>query len=221
MDERIHRALDGELARELLTPEEEAALAAADAEIAAITRAIPMEPLPDLGMVLLQRIAAAQSDGRARAAARAGARAPATPGSSVGELIGWIWTPRPMPGPWRHAYGFAAALTLALAVLVGRGTAPARDVIPMVFTQFQLNAPEAREVALAGDFTNWQPAYRLTRADQGVWTVVVPLEPGIHNYAFVIDGERWVADPNAPAFDDGFGGLNSRLAVLTPDRAES
>jgi hypothetical protein len=29
-----------------------------------------------------------------------------------------------------------------------------------------------------------------------------------------------VADPNAPAVDDGFGGLNSRLAVLAPDDAE-
>jgi len=53
-----------------------------------------------------------------------------------------------------------------------------------------------------------------------VWTVVVPLEPGIHDYAFVVNGGQWVPDPNAPAFEDGFGGLNSRIAVITPDRAE-
>jgi hypothetical protein len=56
----------------------------------------------------------------------------------------------------------------------------------------------------------------MTRTGPGVWTVVVPLEPGIHNYAFIVDGERWVPDPNAPAVDDGFGGMNSRLAVLAP-----
>jgi hypothetical protein len=57
----------------------------------------------------------------------------------------------------------------------------------------------------------------MTRSGPELWTVVVPLEPGIHTYSFVIDGKRWIADPNAPAFDDGFGGTNSRVAVLMPD----
>jgi hypothetical protein len=41
----------------------------------------------------------------------------------------------------------------------------------------------------------------------------------VHDYAFIVDGERWIADPMAPAVADGFGGLNSRIAVLPPDLA--
>jgi len=87
-----------------------------------------------------------------------------------------------------------------------------------VLVQFRLDAPQASEVALAGEFTEWQPIYPLKRSEPGIWTVVVPLEPGIHDYAFIVDGERWLPDPMAPAVEDGFGGLNSRIAVLTPDR---
>src|SRR5437660_319363 len=39
------------------------------------------------------------------------------------------------------------------------------------------------------------------------------LAVGQHQYAFVVDGQRWVADPGAPAVDDGFGRRNSVVAV--------
>jgi len=44
----------------------------------------------------------------------------------------------------------------------------------------------------------------------------VPLEPGVHDYAFVLDGERWVVDPDAPQVDDDFGGANNRLPIISP-----
>ncbi|HEX6308722.1 MAG TPA: glycogen-binding domain-containing protein [Longimicrobiales bacterium] len=210
MDNRTHRALDGELERGQLTAGELAELAAAEAEIGAIRDAIPLEPLPDLAAAVMRRIEAAHP--RPAAAPRRV--------STLTAAIDWIWKPRPISIGWRPAYGFAGALVLALIVWVGRPAAPEPHATPMVFTQFLLNAPDAHQVSLAGDFTNWQPAYVLTRAEPGVWTVVVPLEPGIHNYAFVVNGERWIPDPNAPAFDDGFGGLNSRLAVIAPDDEE-
>ena len=86
-----------------------------------------------------------------------------------------------------------------------------------VLIQFHLDAPAAQQVALAGDFTGWQPTYALTRSDNGSWTIVVPMSPGVHEYAFIIDGERWIADPMAPAVEDGFGGQNSKIAVLAAD----
>ena len=50
----------------------------------------------------------------------------------------------------------------------------------------------------------------LTR--NGVWTVCFPLPPGQYRYMFVVDGARWMADPNAVASQsDGFGGRNSLL----------
>lgn len=79
--------------------------------------------------------------------------------------------------------------------------------------QFRLEA-DATQVQLAGSFTNWALSYELHQIAHGVWTVTVPLTPGVHDYAFVLDGQRWVADPYAPHVDDGFGGMNSRLTLL-------
>jgi hypothetical protein len=215
MDDLIQKALDGELSRDQLTPGQRADLAAAEADIGSVLRAVRVQPLPDLGPAVMRRIEAAESQ---RAA---GQPAAATSGTAaLRMLFDWIWKPRPLSIRWRPAYGFAAAAVLMLTMVVGRETAPPPHDAQQVLTHFLLNAPDARQVALAGDFTDWQPAHTLTRTEPGVWTVVVPLAPGIHNYAFIVDGERWVPDPNAPAVDDGFGGLNSRLAVLAPDGAE-
>ena len=49
----------------------------------------------------------------------------------------------------------------------------------------------------------------------GVWTTTLALPVGQHQYAFVVDGRRWIADPAAPAVDDGFGRRNSVVAVTT------
>jgi hypothetical protein len=217
MDDRTQRALDGELPRDRLTAAEAADLAAAEAEISAVLRAVPMQALPDLAPAVMRRIEEAQAQQATPAHAATAARTPVSP---VHTLLDWIWKPRPISIGWRPAYGLAAAAVLVLALIAGRETALGPQGPQQVLTQFLLNAPDAREVTLAGDFTGWKPAHQLTRTEPGVWTVVVPLDPGIHNYAFVVDGEQWVPDPNAPAVDDGFGGLNSRLAVLAPDEAE-
>ena len=48
----------------------------------------------------------------------------------------------------------------------------------------------------------------------GVWTLDVPLEPGVYEYAFIIDGQEWRPDPLATASaDDGFGMENSVVIV--------
>ena len=48
------------------------------------------------------------------------------------------------------------------------------------------------------------------RASDGSWSADVPLAPGRHVYAFVVDGKRWIVDPLAPqAPDDGFGPTNA------------
>jgi hypothetical protein len=138
------------------------------------------------------------------------------PRRSIGE---WLWQPRSISIGWRPAYALAAAVLLAV-VITANALRPGRVLLPgpqQVLTQFVLTAPDAKKVALAGDFTGWQPAFTMTRTDPGVWTVVIPLDPGIHQYSFVVDGERWIPDPAAPSVNDGFGGLNSRIAVLAPD----
>jgi hypothetical protein len=209
MDGRLHRALDGELAVSDLTDEEQEHLLEAEAAIRAVLSALPQRPLPDLAPAVLRSIEKAERerDAAARVHPRAGVRG----------LLTWLWRPRPISIGWRPVYSFGAgaALLVLLALALLRFDAP---VAPrQVFTEFVLHAPDAHEVTLAGDFTGWKPSHPLTRSGPGVWTVVVPLDPGIHHYAFVVDGEQWVPDPMAPAYDDGFGGRNSRLAVLAPE----
>jgi glycosidase len=78
----------------------------------------------------------------------------------------------------------------------------------------------AETVWLTGTFTSWAPdpasgAIEMTRSGGGVWTATVLVEPpGVHEYKLVIDGARWIADPENPdRRDDGFGGQNSVLEV--------
>ena len=79
---------------------------------------------------------------------------------------------------------------------------------------FHVKAPQAQRVSVVGTFNGWDPeAHPLHGPDKnGVWTLRLPLSPGQYRYMFVVDGARWMADPNAVASQsDGFGGRNSLL----------
>jgi 1,4-alpha-glucan branching enzyme len=92
---------------------------------------------------------------------------------------------------------------------------------PHLFVQFRLQAPDASSVRLAGSFTDWQPRYELHETAPGIWTVTLPLSLGVHDYGFIVDGRQWVPDPYAQQVDDGFGGTNSRIALLPPETPRS
>ncbi len=117
---------------------------------------------------------------------------------------------------WAGAGALAAAAVLTL--LVARPSAPAPSVVSV---RFVLYAPGAKRVAVAGTFNQWdQHATPLVPAGtRGVWTTTVALPVGQHQYAFVVDDQRWVADPAAPTVDDGFGRRNSLVAVTPSPRA--
>jgi 1,4-alpha-glucan branching enzyme len=72
-------------------------------------------------------------------------------------------------------------------------------------------------VALVGDWNRWDPeAQKLRDPDgDGVWELEVRLKRGQEQrYQFLIDGERWVADPEAPLkVEDAFGGMSSVLQI--------
>ena len=60
---------------------------------------------------------------------------------------------------------------------------------------FQLVAPAAKSVVLAGDFTQWRErAIPMQRDHNGIWSASVGLAPGAHRYRFIVDGE-WRDDP--------------------------
>ena len=217
MRDRIQKVLDGELSREALGAPERAELQAWENAHDEALAGLRSERAPDVTAAVMARIASlpAQTTPRRDAAWRRG--------------LAWLWSPRPVTV--RPAWGLAAAALAALLLVsgpwrAGDGITPApqpagalanADAADRVFVHFRLDAAGARSVQLAADFTDWAPAYRLSETAPGVWTVVVPVDPGVHQYAFVVDGERWVADPLAPKVDDGFGGSNSRLDVVTPE----
>jgi len=78
-------------------------------------------------------------------------------------------------------------------------TTPATPVSEEQSVQFVFRAPSAQRVALVGDFNDWDSeATPLRQAAGGLWIVTVPLTAGRYTYTFVVDGERWMADPSAP-----------------------
>ena len=214
MDDRLHRALDEESSSHELTPRLRAELEEMRGLLTSVSRAIPDEPIPDLGAAVLRRI-------------RAGEIAAPHQVRQRRRVASWLLAPRDLSLSIRPVYAIAAALVLAVAIgLAGKrgdghhgATLAANSARPeQVLVSFRLEAPQAQNVALAGDFSNWTPAYAMRRSAPGVWTIVVPLSPGVHEYSFVVDGKRWVPDPMAVAKPDGFGGVNSRIAVLKPDK---
>lgn len=96
---------------------------------------------------------------------------------------------------------------------------PARTAPGSQIVQFGFVAPQASSVALVGDFNDWDPKATPLRAAStgGVWSVEVPIQPGRHLYAFVVDGTVWRPDPAAPkATGEDFGEPNSALTVAEP-----
>jgi len=183
------------------------------------TRAfVTARPTPDLTSSVMRRI---EELGLPPAAQ------PAAPGA-LRRFAERLWAPRLVELQWRPGYALvaAAAVILLMVFLPYARPTPAvappslaavSNADPRLYVQFRLEAADAMDVRLAGSFTNWQPSYALHQASPGIWTITVPLSAGVHDYVFVVDGQRWIADPYAPHVDDGFGGVNSRISLVPPD----
>lgn len=85
-----------------------------------------------------------------------------------------------------------------------------------VWARFVYTDDDANSVAVAGDFSQWEPIPLSPHSVNGktVWAGVVPVPRGEHEYQFVINGEKWVTDPLAPVQEkDGFGAKNAVLRL--------
>ena len=99
---------------------------------------------------------------------------------------------------------------------------------------FTFVSRRARSVAVAGTFNGWVPnAHPLVRRQparaappaagaggvasapvDSLWYALVPVPRGRHSYKYLVDGNRWLADPhNARQTGDGVGGVASVLVV--------
>ncbi|MCX5703403.1 MAG: AAA family ATPase, partial [Candidatus Omnitrophica bacterium] len=79
---------------------------------------------------------------------------------------------------------------------------------------FTVNAPQAQEVYIAGDFNNWKvDRESLMEKHNGAWQKRVNLGLGKFHYRFVIDG-IWTEDVNNPAKEmNPYGTLDSLIEV--------
>ena len=199
-DDQIKQFLDGERALESLPPE-----LRLEAEAA---RRLLLEALDRSAVTLSDAL-----DARVMARVRSRAASPWP------RALRWLSAPT-MPR-WAMLVPIAAAAALLLIVRTGPQTSS--EILPVamphdsVFVRFELFAPHASRVALAGTFNRWDPtATQLVRVGKdGMWTVTVALPSGQHQYGFIVDGRNWTPDPAAPTVDDGFGRRNSVVSVNT------
>jgi hypothetical protein len=199
LDPRVKRVLDGEMPIEALPVALRAEVDAARHVFGAVDRG-PVALSPGF-------------DARVMAAVRTRG----TPRRGLGRAVAWLTSPREVRLVVRPWMAGALAAAAALVLLVARPEAPAAD--GGVAVRFVLHAPEAQTVSLAGTFNQWDSeATPLVRSDGGMWSATLVLPAGEHEYAFVVNGERWVPDPAAPGVDDGFGRRNSVLTLSDAGR---
>lgn len=143
-----------------------------------------------------------------------------------------LWTPTTIQ--WRPAYGFVVGLLVLGSLLyplllnynkghgqlaqnitdanIGDSVQQVSTGVNKVLLRFVYLDKNAKSVAVAGDFSNWKMVKlsKQTVNGQQVWTGLVSMSRGEHNYMFVKNGTKWVTDPLAPVQrDDGFGNKNA------------
>ena len=79
---------------------------------------------------------------------------------------------------------------------------------------FKLEASEATEAVLVGDFNSWDvKKHGMKKDNKGRWSKIVTLAPGRYEYKFLVNGE-WQNDPNNDqVVPNSFGTLNNHLTV--------
>ena len=205
MKDKLHGHLDGDVPRESLESDDRDEADEWDRMVAAFRTSAPAGAAPPwLEQNVMTEIEALAEPG------------------ALGRLVAWLIEPASIRVPPLAAGLIAAALALVIFApdrtsdpiavdLPGEGS----GVESVTYVQFMLDAPAARTVAVAGDFSEWEPSFTLEDTDgDGIWTGRVPVRAGVHGYMFLIDGTEWQTDPRADRYqDDGFGNRNAILAV--------
>jgi hypothetical protein len=207
MSDRIDDYLEGRIQRSALSRDEQAEADAAMRAIALSRELLAERSAPDVTSSVMNRLGELEEAGQAS-------------DTAPGRLLTALWAPREVRVRPVMALMAAAAVLALLWIPTSLATTRPQlnpSTAPQVFVQFRLQADDARRVQLAGSFTDWQPRYELHESTSGFWTAMVPLSEGVHDYAFLIDGERWVADPYSAQVSDGFGATNSRVTLLVSE----
>jgi enterochelin esterase family protein len=97
---------------------------------------------------------------------------------------------------------FMTTVSFAQQSIFGGGQIVSPQIHDDNSVTFRLNAPDAAEVKLSGDWMpaeGWTPgSVAMQKGDNGIWSfTTAPLEPELYSYSFLIDGFR-TTDPNNP-----------------------
>lgn len=109
----------------------------------------------------------------------------------------------------------ATAPTIAGATPLQSVANSSVDVLPIA-KQFVFNNRIAHTVSVVGDFNMWNPqSARMTRAADGdLWSVTVPILPGRHMYAFMVDDSIFVLDPRENTARNSDLGVEASVTIV-------
>jgi hypothetical protein len=119
----------------------------------------------------------------------------------------------------RDAKGLVQSLTIEGAATPDRKSLTAKKlVLPPASlkgnTVFRLKGhSDARVVAVAGTFNNWNQSQALFGREGGEWICRIDLAPGKYTYKFIIDGD-WILDPDNPTTEDDERGFTNSVLVV-------
>jgi hypothetical protein len=87
---------------------------------------------------------------------------------------------------------------------------------PPIMKQFVFNSRNAHRVSVVGDFNKWNPsASPMVRAPDGdLWSISVPVLPGRHMYAFMVDDSMFVLDPREATARDADLGVEASVTIV-------
>ena len=143
------------------------------------------------------------------------------PHGRVRRVIRWFGRPRAVTLRLRPVWTLALAAGLAAILLLPwqQGSVPTPGESEGI-ANFVGHFPGARSVEVVGSFNNWSRGLIHLSDDDGdgIWHGAAVLPAGAREYMFVVDGERWVADPLAGRYvDDGFGaGQENSVLIVRP-----
>ena len=79
---------------------------------------------------------------------------------------------------------------------------------------FSLSAPDAKRVAVLGDFNKWRGnTHLMKKVENDVWHKIAMLPAGRYEYRFLVDGQWWNDPKNDQACPNCFGTHNNVLEV--------
>jgi len=199
IDPRVHQALDGEISPDSLPPELRRQVERLESAAALLARVPNLEGVERRVMAIIARPAPTR----------------------LRRLTRWLVTPHSLVLRVRPVWSVALAAVAVLFAIIPVRETGVRLGREEGVAQFVARFPGAQSVAVVGSFNDWAPGSipMEDRDHDGVWRASVVLPAGTHEYMFVVDGERWVADPLAGRYvADDFGRENSLLIVRPAHR---